>query len=234
MNEDAYSIDDLHGVYVVADGMGGHRNGEVASRLAVRSIREAFEGSGPGGGSWRPEKNSAEKSAKRIGAAIVAANQRVRDEVDRNPALQGMGTTVVALLVDGDEATIAHVGDSRAYLFRGRRLELLTSDHTWVNEQLHAGNLSEVQAQVHPFKSVVTRALGGEEQVDVEIRRVALEAGDLYVLCSDGLTTMVSEEEILSRLRQSATLDEACRELVQAANDNGGRDNVTVLLLSVE
>ena len=209
--------------------MGGHHNGEIASRLAVNSVRDAFDRRHK----RRRRAGDADLAAQRLEGAIGLANRRVRDEVGRNPSLEGMGTTIVAILLDGDEATIAHVGDSRAYVLRGQRLELLTSDHTWVNEQLSAGNLSEAQALVHPFKNVVTRALGGEEEVDTEINRVALESGDLYLLCSDGLTTMLSEQEIVRLLRSRSSLDGGCRELVRAANAVGGRDNITVLLVEV-
>jgi protein phosphatase len=145
-----------------------------------------------------------------------------------------MGTTLVALLVDGEQAALAHVGDSRAYRVSRGRLDLLTSDHTWVAEQVHAGNLSEEQARTHPFKSVVTRALGGDREVSVEVAELDLEPGDVYLLCSDGLTGMVDDDAIRRHLTGASSLEEACRSLVFEANRSGGKDNITALLLAVE
>src|SRR5205085_8520520 len=133
-------------------------------------------------------------------------------------SLIGMGTTVVGFLLKGRVAAIAHVGDSRAYRLRDGRLELLTQDHTWVNEQVVAGYLSAEQARAHPLKNVVTRALGGESEVVVDVREVEVMAGDVYLMCSDGLTTMLADDEIQRRLAEPASLEEVCRGLVREAN----------------
>ncbi len=154
--------------------------------------------------------------------------------IRQDSALHGMGTTVVGLLLDGDVAAVAHVGDSRAYRLRGGKLELLTQDHTWVNEQVVAGFLSEEQARVHPLKNVVTRALGGDAEVDVDVREWQVAPGDLFLLCSDGLTTMLNDHEILDRLRTPGRLEEVCGRLVRDANSRGGFDNVSVVLLRLE
>src|SRR4029450_11279934 len=146
----------------------------------------------------------------------------------------GMGTTVVGLLLAGATAAVAHVGDSRAYRLRDGRLEQLTQDHTWVNEQVGAGFLSKEQARSHPLKNVVTRALGGESDVLVDVRELDVRPGDLYLLCSDGLTGMVSDADIRARLAADKSLHEICRALINDSNARGGIDNVTVVLLSVE
>jgi protein phosphatase len=145
-----------------------------------------------------------------------------------------MGTTVVGLLLDGTSAAVAHVGDSRAYRLRDGKLELLTQDHTWVNEQVVAGFLSEEQARAHPLKNVVTRALGGEAEVDIDVREWPVAHGDLYLLCSDGLTTMLTDDEILSRLRAPGRLEETCSRLVRDANSRGGYDNISVVLVRID
>lgn len=236
-NEDCFEIDPEHQMFVVADGMGGHSHGEIASRIAVQAIREYVarsnasdaRGDTPfdGGSSGGPRSG-------RLKQAIRLAHDRVLKAIRQDGSLHGMGTTVVGLLLDGDKATVAHVGDSRAYRVRDGRLELLTQDHTWVNEQVIAGFLSEEQARVHPLKNVVTRALGGDSDVDVDVRDWPVENGDLFLLCSDGLTTMLSDAEILERLRSANRLEEACGRLVRDANARGGFDNISVVLLRIE
>jgi len=219
-NEDFFGVDNERRLYLVADGMGGHGHGEIASRLVVQSVRDAM----PAG----------EAGARQLQGAIERANREVLAAVERDRSLEGMGTTLVALQLHGDSAIVAHVGDSRAYRLRDRQLKLLTSDHTWVNEQINAGNISESQALTHPFKSVITRALGGDTNVQVDTTEVELEPGDVYLLCSDGLTGMVPEERIRELLGRREPPDETCRALVQDANEAGGRDNITVVLLAVE
>lgn len=231
-NEDFFALSHEHRLFLVADGMGGHGNGEVASRLVVQAIREHFDETEPKADAKRSHAHPA-----RLGhliEAVKAANRRVLGEVEKDRALVGMGTTLVALLMDQGTATVGHVGDSRAYRLRGGELELLTNDHTWVNEQVTAGNISETQARSHPFKSVVTRALGGDQEVDVEVREIQAAPGDLYLLCSDGLSSMVPDETIHERLASGRPLEEICRDLVSEANAKGGRDNVTVILVAVE
>jgi serine/threonine protein phosphatase PrpC len=166
--------------------------------------------------------------------AVRKAHDTVLTAISNDGSLHGMGTTVVGLLLVGPTAAVAHVGDSRAYRLRSGRLELLTQDHTWVHEQVVAGLLSQEQARLHPLKNVVTRALGGESEVVVDVREVQVQPGDLYLLCSDGLTGMLSDSEIRERLGSGQTLHEICRALVNEANARGGLDNVTVVVLSVE
>jgi serine/threonine protein phosphatase PrpC len=166
--------------------------------------------------------------------AVRKAHDNVLTAISKDGSLHGMGTTVVGLLLVGPTAAIAHVGDSRAYRLRSGRLDQLTQDHTWVHEQVVAGLLSQEQARAHPLKNVVTRALGGESEVVVDVREVQVQPGDLYLLCSDGLTGMLSDSEIRERLGSGRNLHEICRALVNEANARGGLDNVTVVLLSVE
>ena len=237
-NEDCFEIDPERQMYVVADGMGGHSHGEIASRIAVQAIREYVATSAPAGESEergaRLFDRPAAPQGNRMREAIRLAHDRVLKAIRQDGSLHGMGTTVVGLLLDGDHVTVAHVGDSRAYRMRAGRLELLTQDHTWVNEQVIAGFLSEEQARVHPLKNVVTRALGGDSDVEVDVRDWPAEPDDLYLLCSDGLTTMLSDVDILERLRSANRLEEACGRLVRDANARGGFDNISVVLLRVE
>lgn len=231
-NEDAFEIDSGRRLYLVADGMGGHNHGEVASRTAVRAIRDHLaaladrEGCGKGELELRP--------CAHLEEAVRTAHEQVLWAIRRDGSLYGMGTTLVGLLLEGDTAAIAHVGDSRAYRLRGGRLELLTQDHTWVHEQVMAGFLSEEQARAHPLRNVVTRALGGEGELAVDLREERLEKGDLYLLCSDGLTTMLEDGEIAERLSRGDSPQQTCRGLVDEAKLRGGFDDVTVVLVEVE
>jgi PPM family protein phosphatase len=216
-NEDGYLVDDTLGLVAVADGMGGHRAGEVASAAALDALRIAF-GAGAS-----------------IDGAVSAANEIVYEQsiADRN--LRGMGTTLTAgaLGIDGT-LLIGHVGDSRAYLLRDGDLERITTDHSLVEELVRAGELTEEEAERDPRRSMITRALGLEPDVDVDVESVELRAGDRLLLCSDGLTTMVSEEDISSLVDGVDDAEAAAAKLVEAANDAGGSDNVTVVVIDIE
>jgi PPM family protein phosphatase len=234
-NEDCFEIDPEHQMFVVADGMGGHSHGEIAWRIAVQAIREYVANAGVADARGDTPLDGAIGSGNgRLKQAIRVAHDRVLKAIRQDGSLHGMGTTVVGLLLDEGKASVAHVGDSRAYRLRSGKLELLTQDHTWVNEQVVAGFLSEEQARVHPLKNVVTRALGGDSEIEIDVREWPVETGDLFLLCSDGLTTMLSDAEILERLRSSRRLEEACGRLVRDANARGGFDNISVVLLRIE
>lgn len=234
-NEDCFDIDPENQVFVVADGMGGHSHGEIASRLAIDAIREFVDRTGDHDATLPFEMDpNLGRHGNRIRAAIRVAHDKVLKAIRQDASLHGMGTTVVGLLLDGDSAAVAHVGDSRAYRVREGKLELLTQDHTWVNEQVVAGFLSEEQARSHPLKNVVTRALGGDAEVDIDVREWPVEEGDLFLLCSDGLTTMLTDDEILARLRSQERTEEICGRLVRDANARGGYDNVSVVLVQIE
>jgi protein phosphatase len=217
-NEDAYVSEPP--LFAIADGMGGAQAGEVASGLAAAVLEEA---------------TGEERGEDRVASLIQEANRRVYARSNEDAATSGMGTTMTVALVDADEGTIAfgHVGDSRAYRVRGGELEQLTDDHSLVGELVRSGRLSPEEAESHPQRAVITRALGTEPDVDVDTFTVEAEPDDIYLLCSDGLTDMVSGDEILTLVERSGDLDAAARALVNAANAGGGDDNITVVLFQI-
>jgi protein phosphatase len=212
-NEDSYFA--RAPVFAVADGMGGAQAGEVASRLAAESF-EAAERSG-------------ESPEAYLRSIATSANARIHRLAQTDASRSGMGTTLTAALVEDDEVGLAHVGDSRAYLYREGELKLLTSDHSLVEELRRQGRLTEEQAEGHPQRSIITRALGPEQEVEVDTMTYRARPGDVYLLCSDGLTTMLSDDEIAVVLSDEPTLDAATDRLVRQANEAGGRDNITVV-----
>ena len=218
-NEDAYVCEPP--LYAIADGMGGAQAGEVASGLAAAVLSEAA---------------GKEQGEERVASLIQEANRRVFRRSSEDAAASGMGTTMTVALVDLSSGSIAlgHVGDSRAYRVRAGELEQLTDDHSLVGELVRSGKLSVEEAEAHPQRSVITRAVGTEPEVDVDTFTVEAEPGDLYLLCSDGLTDMVSDRKILSVLAGTDDLDRAARALVDAANAGGGEDNITVVLFAVD
>ncbi len=234
-NEDAYLLDAERGLFVVADGMGGHAAGEVASRLTVESIQEFISGTEDDHDNTWPfgYNNRYSVDGNRLSTAVERANEKVMRAVVNRPELKGMGTTVVAALFDERRATLVHVGDSRAYLYRESELRRLTDDHSWVQEQVNAGILSEEEARSHPLKNVVTRALGGGAHVAVDLMEIPVGDGDRFLLCSDGLTGMVSDEEITAALASPRPLEPIVRGLVDLANERGGVDNITAIMIEV-
>ncbi|HEV8248690.1 MAG TPA: Stp1/IreP family PP2C-type Ser/Thr phosphatase [Gaiellaceae bacterium] len=217
-NEDSYVV--RPPLFAVADGMGGAQAGELASRIAVEAMGEESGSSGE----------------ERVATLIREANRRVFARSHEDAAASGMGTTMTAALVGDDgTVTIGHVGDSRAYLLRSGRLEQLTEDHSLVAELVRSGRLSAEEAESHPQRSVITRALGTDRDVDVDVFTVQAEPGDLFLLCSDGLTTMVDDEEILSVVSEGrGDLEATARDLVSRANRGGGEDNITVVFFELE
>jgi serine/threonine protein phosphatase PrpC len=217
-NEDNYVV--APPLFAVADGMGGAQAGEVASRLAA----SALEG----------EDSDGLQGLERIDALIQEANRRIYDRASTDPAASGMGTTMTVALVEEMTVAIGHVGDSRAYLVRDEQMEQLTDDHSLVNELLKSGRLSAEEAHVHPQRSVITRAVGTDPDVDVDGFTIEAEEGDVFLLCSDGLTDMVSDEEILELVHAHRDdLDEAVKALVTAANRGGGEDNITAVAFRI-
>ncbi len=216
-NEDNYFV--RSPLFVVADGMGGAQAGEVASEMAV----DSFDAGLPDG--------SVADALVRI---IQDANRRIHDRSRSDEQAAGMGTTCTAAYVGESEVTIAHVGDSRAYLWRGGELTRLTRDHSLVGELVARGKLTEEQAEAHPQRSVITRALGPEAEVQVDVESFAACDGDVYLLCSDGLTSMIHEGGVRPVLEHMESLERTGRELIAAANDAGGRDNITVILFKLE
>jgi protein phosphatase len=229
-NQDAFALLEPLGLWIVADGMGGHAGGEVASRIAVaaagRSV-EAQAGAGKTGG-INPEAL--------LGEAMHQANQAILNEARTNPELTGMGTTLDLLLITGfpqARAFLAHVGDSRVYLWRNGRLTQLTTDHSWVEEQVREGRLSSQAAAAHPLRHMLTRAVGTGPDVTADIFSQTLQAGDRLLLCTDGLTKMLSDAEILDILSRCGRRGgDACTALVERAYDKGGYDNTTVVLVT--
>jgi protein phosphatase len=217
-NEDSFVV--RPPLFAIADGMGGARAGEIASALAAAALKEA---SANGGG------------PSFVKELVQEANRRVHDRASSDPSTTGMGTTMtVALVEPGGEVTFGHVGDSRAYVLRGDHLEQLTDDHSLVAELVRRGELTARDAEVHPQRSVITRALGTDPDVDVDTFTWHPEAGDIYLLCSDGLSDMVAGEGIEEILRRNRTdLDAAARALVKAANRGGGDDNITAVLFEL-
>lgn len=218
-NEDAFVCDPP--LYAVADGMGGAQAGEIASRLAVSTLEQ---------------RDGARRGEETVAELVRAANTRIFQRALDDPALAGMGTTITAMLVDDRAGTIAvaHVGDSRAYLVRDRALEQLTADHSLVAELVRSGRLTPAEAEQHPHRSVITRALGTEAEVEVDTFTVAMQEGDLFLLCSDGLTAMLADSEIVAILAETdGDPDRAADALVGAANRAGGEDNITVVVLEI-
>lgn len=235
-NEDSFRAREDLGLFVVADGMGGHVAGEIASRLAVEAIERFVAAPTPAGASGAaPASDRSGDARDRLGAALLEANREMAARIAGDAALHGMATTAVALLAAGGAAVLAHVGDSRAYRYRARRLTRLTSDHSWVEEQMRAGLLTPEAARRHPWRHVVTRALCGETDLDVEVSDVELAPGDRLLLCSDGLSSVVPDAGIAGVLRkgQDHPPRDVCGELVRRANAAGGPDNVTVVLVDV-
>lgn len=237
VNEDTWCARAEIGLYVVADGMGGHAAGEVASRIAVEGI-EAFTRETATVDRHRtwpfPYDTSVSLNANRLTGALRIANRRIAEAAADSADLRGMATTACAVLVQGDSAAVAHVGDSRVYLQRGGELRQLTLDHSWVEEQVRAGVMDAHAARQHPWRNVVTRALSGGEDPEIDVSDVALQVSDRLLLCSDGLSGVISYDEIGARLGAPGALGTICSSLVDAANAAGGPDNITVLVLQVD
>jgi serine/threonine protein phosphatase PrpC len=217
-NEDSYFA--RSPLFAVADGMGGAQAGEVASRMAA----EAFE----------PAERRGESPESFLRTIAEQANRQIHSLAQHDASRSGMGTTLTSALLDGDDVAIGHVGDSRAYRLRDGELSLLTSDHSLVEELRRQGRLTDEQAEEHPQRSIITRALGPEPEVEVDTMTYSARPGDVYLICSDGLTTMIREERVRDILVESASLDEATERLVTEANEAGGRDNITVIAFRLE
>ncbi len=235
-NEDSFLVESDARLYLVADGMGGHAAGEIASRIAVDSISEFVLHTKEEEGTWPHAYDEHYKRlTNRLMAAVRIANTRVLEAMRKDARLRGMGTTVVACLADEETMSVAHVGDSRVYLIRDNQLSRITNDHSWVFEQVQAGMLTEAEAEKHPLRNVITRALGGALQVSPDASEIEMKNGDVYLLCSDGLTGMVPEDEILRLVtKNEGNLEQACQELIDTANERGGIDNITAVLVRAE
>ena len=236
-NEDCHVARPDQGLFVVADGVGGHAGGEIASRIAVEAIASAVEATA----SLRPADRwpgafdpALSRGASRLRAGFDLANRRITERASASLALQGMATTAVAVLVDGLTAAIAHAGDSRGYLFRPTGLTRLTRDHSWVEEQVRAGVLTAAAAREHPWRNIVTRVLSAEEGGVPEISELTLRRGDRLLLCTDGLSSVLPEAEIRRVLADHGDLQAACDTLVRLVTARGAPDNVTVIVIHID
>lgn len=223
-NEDYYDIDKTQGLFVVADGLGGHQGGEIASKLAVKTILESFE-----------QNTASLEPALKIKQAIEKAHQAIAGLAMQETALKGMGTTVVLALWQAPGTLhIANIGDSRAYLFRDREINLLSEDHSKVAEMVRQGFLSEEEARLHTWRNIVTRSIGIEIGDGPFQRKLDLKENDIILLCSDGLWDMLLDEDIAKIISLSEKPKDICAKLVEAANRCGGKDNITVIAISAK
>jgi protein phosphatase len=243
-NEDNVLLVPAENLYIVADGMGGHACGEVASQMAVHSCAEFFEmTSGDDEQTWPfKEERGLKYEENRLVTAIKLANRRIFETAQADPRKRGMGTTVVGALFTSTGAYIGHCGDSRAYRFRNGAIEQLTEDHSLLNDYLKAHKLTEEEIENFPHKNVIVRALGMKESVQVDIARLEPTPGDVYMLCSDGLSGMVTDPDMNTLVQQflgsgdngkSDDVEGICKVLIDAANSNGGNDNVTCVAIKV-
>lgn len=235
-NEDAFGIHPDLGLIAVADGMGGHPAGDVASALAVAELEAAFQEQ-PASAPATLQNNPGEPG-ERMAQAVRRANDRILDEAEADPNRSGMGTTLAALQVSPETGgfAVAHVGDSRGYLFSQGRLRRLTRDHTWVQEMIDAGKIRNEVGDAHPLRHILSRALGIGRAISPEVSHGQGSAGDLFLLCTDGLTGMIPDHDLEDYLRENGRegLDALADDLVRVANDRGGSDNITVVLLRLD
>ena len=231
-NEDNYLINDGLGVYVVCDGMGGHAGGEYASQIAVTTVEEVLANirdENPDVDGATDEQITQEK----IKYAVRLAGKRIYERAQADPEFRGMGTTAVILLFRRGMAYLAHVGDSRGYLIRGGEITQRTEDHSWVNEQIKAGLITPEAAKHHRFRNIITRSLGFQEEVEIDTQVLRAEPGDLYLLCSDGLSNLVEDAEMCEMLVENS-FQETLHMLVEIACQRGGDDNITAVIARVD
>jgi len=233
-NEDSFLQDDSLGLYAVADGIGGHEGGEVASRMAMDTLREVLPGLLKGKDTPPPFSLSldVEPRISALRYAITQSNQKILQAASINPALTGMGTTITAVLLCHGTAFIAHVGDSRAYLLREGQCDQITNDHSFVAEQIRAGKLTAEQAKISTYRHIITRAVGIDREVSVDHATIAVKENDTILLCTDGLTEMVDDSEICAILAESAPAA-ATESLIRRANEQGGVDNITAVVFKI-
>jgi protein phosphatase len=232
LNEDYFALRPIIGLYTLADGMGGHAAGEVASRMAIECVCHAIEHPSE---VWPPDchPRARHPGGALLGEALQVAHRRLGLEARETPGCKGMGTTFVGALFTSGRVAIAHVGDSRAYRLRGRQLVQMTEDHSLLNDYVRAGLFNPDDGGPFPYPSAITRAVGMDAELEVDVRMDAPTLGDVYLLCSDGLTGLVSPSEIAGILLMERDLGRAARGLVQRANELGGHDNITVVLVRV-
>jgi len=235
-NEDNLLLVTAENLFAVADGMGGHASGEVASQLAVETLSDFFKRTSENDEITWPfrEEKGLKYEENRLVTSIKLANLRIFETAHSEPRLKGMGTTIVGALFTNGTAYLGHVGDSRAYRIRDGAIEQLTEDHSLLNDYIKANKLSAEEIDAFPHKNVIVRALGMRESVQVDISRLDPQNNDLYVLCSDGLSGMITDPEILNIVDAAAAdIEGACNALIDAANEQGGVDNITCVVVKI-
>ena len=234
-NEDNLLMEAGLGLFVVADGLGGHAAGEVASQIVVERVGRFIAETVDQDRTWPLEYDVALPfDGNRLKAALMLSDQAIVEDIKANPERESMGSTVVACLVHGARVTLVHVGDSRAYLLNEDGIRQITRDHSWVAEQVANGILTPEEARKHPFRNVITQALGNGGDLDVAVQELEAQELDRLLLCSDGLSGMLQDEEIWRLVQGSSSLQEAARRLVEKARENGGEDNITAVLIGFE
>jgi protein phosphatase len=234
-NEDSLLVDAGLGLFVVADGLGGHAAGEVASRIVVETVARFVGETLEKDRTWPVEYDpTLSYDGNRLKVALLLTDQAIVEDIRRNPERETMGSTVVAGLFHDTTVTLAHVGDSRAYVVGPQGIRQVTRDHSWVAEQVASGILTPSEARVHPFRNVITQALGNGGELDVEVQSFELGKSDRLLLCSDGLSGMIGDNQIWELIEQSADMQTAVESLISSARDHGGEDNITAILIGWE
>jgi len=235
-NEDSFLVDEELQLYVVADGMGGHAGGGTASRIAVETIDRELRKIRTGSDNPFASAGVLQESPlpEVIRSAVERACLSIFTAAQEDPKLAGMGTTVISLLVKDEYAFFAHVGDSRAYLIRGDLIQQISEDHSLVNEQIKAGMITPEEAKHSRYKNIITRSVGFEEEVQVDVMGLVSEPGDTFILCSDGLANMLEDRELLDVVQRTKSVEDIPKRLIEMANDRGGDDNITVIVVQTQ
>ena len=234
-NEDNFLLEPELGLFVVADGLGGHAAGEVASQIVVDKVGDFISQTAERDRTWPVEYEvGLSYDGNRLKGALLLADQGILDDIRGNPERESMGSTVVACLVQGDRATLVHVGDSRAYLLNSSGIQQVTRDHSWVAEHVANGILTADEARHHPFRNVITQALGNGGDLDVAVQEIQVKELDRILLCSDGLSGMIQDRAIWEIVEQASDVEAATAKLIDTAMANGGEDNITVVIIAFE
>lgn len=234
-NEDNFLVEPDLGLFVVADGLGGHAAGEVASRIVVERVGQFIGHTVELDRTWPVEYDtSISHDGNRLKGALLLADQGILNDIQEHPERESMGSTVVACLVQGDRVTFVHVGDSRAYLLDPSGIRQVTRDHSWVAEQVANGTLTPEEARRHPFRNVITQALGNGGDLDVAVQEIRVKELDRILLCSDGLSGMVQDKDLWEIVQTAPDMEAAAQALIDKAMENGGEDNITVVLVAFD